>query len=226
MKSHRQPVRKIENVFVSSAAGQFWHKAPFVNPSPTCEMSSHSVVTRCRFLCQIWGANIGVNITQSSINGVQTVVFVSYWARASCQSETQCSRIAPFARYNVMSNTTQSIYECDALHLTKMKSQGPDLNRRWAALQAAAFGRTLPPWRSHPFVFWWFKYSGLWWADINSENPPRAAARRWVMNESMSGRRRIEFPRGSRTPVLIETQTGLTTVFGMGTGVALSLWPP
>ena len=27
------------------------------------------------------------------------------------------------------------------------ESQGPDLNRRFAALQAAALGRTLPPWR-------------------------------------------------------------------------------
>ena len=34
------------------------------------------------------------------------------------------------------------------LTLPGQKSQGPDLNRRWAALQAAALGRTLPPWRT------------------------------------------------------------------------------
>ncbi len=30
-------------------------------------------------------------------------------------------------------------------------SQGPDLNRRWAALQAAALGRTLPPWHGRHY---------------------------------------------------------------------------
>jgi hypothetical protein len=39
-------------------------------------------------------------------------------------------------------------------------------------------------------------------------------------------RRRIGSPRGSRTPVLADTQAGLTSVFGMGTGVAPPLWPP
>ena len=47
----------------------------------------------------------------------------------------------------------------------------------------------------------------------------------WV-EYGMNGRRRIEFPRGSHTPVLTETQAGLTSVFGMGTGVAPPLWPP
>ena len=32
------------------------------------------------------------------------------------------------------------------------ESQGPDLNRRWAALQAAALGRTLPPWRVRQYL--------------------------------------------------------------------------
>ncbi len=43
---------------------------------------------------------------------------------------------------------------------------------------------------------------------------------------SMSGGRRTGAPRGSRTPVLTGTQAGLTSVFGMGTGVAPPLWPP
>lgn len=33
-------------------------------------------------------------------------------------------------------------------------------------------------------------------------------------------------PRGSLTPVLHDTLVGLTSVFGMGTGVSLPLWPP
>lgn len=40
------------------------------------------------------------------------------------------------------------------------ESQGPDLNRRWAALQAAAFGRTLPPWRVISLLLRSFKRSG------------------------------------------------------------------
>ena len=40
------------------------------------------------------------------------------------------------------------------------ESQGPDLNRRWAALQAAAFGRTLPPWRILFLLLRSFKRSG------------------------------------------------------------------
>jgi hypothetical protein len=134
-----------------------------------------------------------------------------------------------------------------------IESQGPDLNRRWAALQAAALGRTLPPWHTSSYCARALKPSGtrcperqhiphrgdrirtaspLVGVDCgvsplrerNEKSPEQRSCCSRL--ESMNGRRRTGFPRGSRTPVLTGTQAGLSSVFGMGTGVAPPLWPP
>ena len=70
------------------------------------------------------------------------------------------------------------------------ESQGPDLNRRWAALQAAALGQTLPPWRGRCYTARPFKRSG--------RTPCRGhAAVTWSPRGSPPARRVI-FPPSSR----------------------------
>ena len=130
------------------------------------------------------------------------------------------------------SSFAQEIHVCRFRKTSK--SQGPDLNRRWAALQAAAFGRTLPPWRIFLLLLRSFKHSGTDQPRLEPDQHIRRklhtatanAVALWSYRIEYEWRRRIDVPRGSPTPVLADTQASLSSVFGMGTGGTSPLWPP
>jgi hypothetical protein len=138
-------------------------------------------------------------------------------------SASRNSRLAPLEITQASRFTSFTVRQWSRFSLrSNLASQGPDLNRRRAALQAAASDQTLPPWRTHCLAIRYV--NGVDWPKCNQ--PPTSVATRRGVKGGKNTRRRIGSPRGSRTPVLAETLVGLSSVFGMGTGVTPPLWPP